>query len=142
MPFSLNEIFDLLNRIASHKLSKECGYNDTKNRYSRTKNYRTNYAVLISIHTQIWGRIDYATALSAEVSGLVWKVIEIVGESKESFADAVRNAIDEAGKTVKEMQWFEATSFRGSIQGSKVSQFRAVVKIGFKVERSANSRLI
>jgi flavin-binding protein dodecin len=76
------------------------------------------------------------------VNGLVWKVIEIVGESKESFGDAVRNAIGEAGKTVKEMQWFEATSFRGSIQGSKVSQFQAVVKIGFKVERSANSRLI
>jgi flavin-binding protein dodecin len=88
------------------------------------------------------GQIDHVTALSAEVSRLVWKVIEIVGESKESFADAVRNAIDEAGKTVKQMQWFEATSFRGSIQGSKVSQFQAVVKIGFKVERSANSRQI
>lgn len=73
---------------------------------------------------------------------MVWKVIEIVGESKESFADAVRNAIDEAGKTVKQMQWFEATSFRGSIQGSKVSQFQVVVKIGFKVERSADSHQI
>jgi flavin-binding protein dodecin len=76
------------------------------------------------------------------VSGLVWKVIEIVGESKESFADAVRNAIDEAGRTVRQMQWFEATSFRGSIQGSKISQFQTVVKIGFKVERSASSRQI
>jgi len=73
---------------------------------------------------------------------LVWKVIEIVGESKESFADAVRNAIEEAGKTVKQMQWFEATSFRGSIQGSKVSQFQAVVRIGFKVERSAKLRQV
>jgi len=73
---------------------------------------------------------------------LVWKVIEIVGESKESFADAVRNAIDETGKTVKQMQWFEATSFRGSIQGSKVSQFQVAMKIGFKVERTANSRQI
>ena len=73
---------------------------------------------------------------------MVWKVIEIVGESNESFADAVRNAIDEAGRTVKQMQWFEATSFRGSIQGGKASQFQAVVKIGFKVERSVNTRQI
>ncbi len=72
---------------------------------------------------------------SSEVSNLVWKVIEIVGESKESFADAVRNAVEEAGKTVKQMQWFEAISFRGNIQESKVSQFQVVVKIGFKVER-------
>ena len=69
------------------------------------------------------------------MSNLVWKVIEIVGESKESFAEAVRNAIEEAGKTVKQMQWFEATSFRGNIQDGKVSQFQVVVKIGFKVER-------
>ena len=66
---------------------------------------------------------------------MVWKVIEIVGESKESFAEAIRNAVEEAGKTVKQMQWFEATSFRGSILEGKVSQFQVVVKIGFKVER-------
>jgi flavin-binding protein dodecin len=66
---------------------------------------------------------------------LVWKVIEIVGESPESFANAVRNAVSEAGKTVKQMQWFEITSFRGTIQDGKVNQFQAVVKIGFKVER-------
>ena len=66
---------------------------------------------------------------------MVWKVIEIVGESKDSFADAVRNAIDEAAKTVKQLQWFEATSFRGNIKDGKVSQFQVVVKIGFKVER-------
>ncbi len=66
---------------------------------------------------------------------MVWKVIEIVGESNESFAEAVRNAIEEAGKTVKQMQWFEATSFRGNIQDGKIGQFQVVVKIGFKVER-------
>ena len=70
-----------------------------------------------------------------EVNELVWKVIEIVGESKESFAEAARNAVEEAGKTVKQMQWFEATSFRGNIQEGKVSQFQVTVKIGFKVER-------
>jgi flavin-binding protein dodecin len=73
--------------------------------------------------------------MSEEVNGFVWKVIEIDGESPESFAAAVRNAIDEAGKTVKQMQWFEASSFRGNIKEGKVSQFQTVVKIGFKVER-------
>jgi hypothetical protein len=70
-----------------------------------------------------------------EVNSLVWKVIEIVGESNESFAEAVRNAVEEAGRTVRQMQWFEATSFRGNIQEGKVGQFQVVVKIGFKVER-------
>lgn len=66
---------------------------------------------------------------------MVWKFIEVVGDSPESFANAVRNAIAEAGKTVKQMQWFEVTSLRGTIQKDKVEQFQAVVKIGFKVER-------
>jgi flavin-binding protein dodecin len=73
--------------------------------------------------------------MSVGVKDLVWKCIEIVGESPESFANAVRNAITEAGKTIKHMQWFEVTSFRGTILEGKVSQFQAVVKIGFKVER-------
>ena len=70
-----------------------------------------------------------------EVSGLVWKIIEIIGESDESFANAVRNAVQEAGKTVKHMQWFEVAQFRGTIKDDKVSRFQATVKIGFKIER-------
>ena len=66
---------------------------------------------------------------------MVWKIIEVVGESNESFAKAVRNAVEEAAKTVKQMQWFEATQFRGTIEENKVSEFQAVVRIGFKVER-------
>ena len=66
---------------------------------------------------------------------MVWKIIEIVGESNESFAKAVGNAVEEAGKTVKQMQWFEATQFRGTVKDGKVGQFQVVVRIGFKVER-------
>jgi len=65
---------------------------------------------------------------------MVWKCIEIVGQSSESFAKAVQNAVVETGKTVKDMQWFEVTSFRGAIQEGKVSQFQAVMKIFFGVE--------
>jgi hypothetical protein len=66
---------------------------------------------------------------------LVWKIIEVVGESPESYAEATRNAIAEAGKTVKHMQWFEVVSFRGTMQGEKVDKFQVSVKIGFKIER-------
>ena len=87
------------------------------------------------VHTQIPRLDDYGTAWFVEVIGLVWKIIDVVGESNESFANAVRNAVEEAGKTVKQMQWFEAIQFRGTIKEGKVSQFQALVRIGFKVER-------
>jgi len=66
---------------------------------------------------------------------MVWKNIEIIGESSESFADAVRDAVREAAKTVRGMEWFEVVSFRGTIAQDKVKQFQVAVKIGFRVER-------
>jgi len=72
---------------------------------------------------------------AAEVRGLVWKYIELVGESPDSFADAVKEAVREAAKTVRGMEWFEIASLRGRITNDKVERFQAVVKVGFKVER-------
>jgi dodecin len=69
------------------------------------------------------------------MASLVWKYIEVVGESQESFVDAVKEAILEAGKTVRGMSWFEVTSLRGRITKNKVESFQVAVKIGFKVER-------
>ena len=64
----------------------------------------------------------------------VYKKIEVVGTSKDSFADATRTAIAEAGKTVKNMSWFEVAEMRGAIKGEKVAEFQVTVRIGFKVE--------
>jgi hypothetical protein len=64
----------------------------------------------------------------------VYKKIEVVGTSKESFADATRVAVAEAAKTVKNMSWFEVAEMRGAVKGSQVSEFQVTVRIGFKVE--------
>ena len=64
----------------------------------------------------------------------VYKKIEVVGTSKESFADATKVAVSEAAKTVKNMSWFEVAELRGAIKGDKVSEFQVTVRIGFKVE--------
>ncbi|HEX9241413.1 MAG TPA: dodecin [Anaeromyxobacter sp.] len=64
----------------------------------------------------------------------VYKKIEIVGTSKESFADATRAAIVEASKSVKNLSWFEVDEMRGAIRDGQVSEFQVTVRIGFKVE--------
>jgi len=63
-----------------------------------------------------------------------YKKIEIVGTSKESVAEAIRAAVAEAGKTVRNMSWFEVAEVRGAIKSNKVSEFQVTVRIGFKVE--------
>jgi len=64
----------------------------------------------------------------------VYKKIEIVGTSKTSFADAVKAAVAEAGKSIRHMSWFEVVEQRGSIKDGKVLEFQVTVRIGFKIE--------
>ena len=64
----------------------------------------------------------------------VYKKIEIVGTSKTSFADAVKAAVAEAGKSIRHMSWFEVVEQRGSIKDGKVAELQVTVRVGFKVE--------
>jgi dodecin len=64
----------------------------------------------------------------------IYKLIDVVGTSPNSFAEAVKNAVAEAGKTVHQMNWFEVIEERGAIKDSKVSEFQVTVRIGFKLD--------
>jgi len=66
---------------------------------------------------------------------VTYKITELVGTSPTSFAEAVRAAVDEAAKTVRNMAWFEVVQERGRIENGKVAEFQVTLKIGFKLER-------
>ncbi len=63
-----------------------------------------------------------------------YKVIELVGTSPVSFAEAAKSAVAEASKTVRHMDWFEVVNERGSIVEGKVGEFQVTLKIGFRIE--------
>jgi len=65
----------------------------------------------------------------------IYKLIDVVGTSQKSFAEAVKAAVVEAGKTVTHMNWFEVIEERGAIKNGKVAEFQVTVRIGFKLER-------
>ena len=65
-----------------------------------------------------------------------YKKIEIVGSSAQSSDEAIRNAIAEAGKSVKNMEWFEVTETRGHIVDGAVAHFQVTLKIGFRIANS------
>jgi dodecin len=64
-----------------------------------------------------------------------YKKIEIVGTSPVSFAEAVKSAVKDAGKTVRHMDWFEVVESRGRITDGSIAEFQVTVRIGFKLER-------
>jgi len=64
----------------------------------------------------------------------IYKKIELVGTSSESFAEAVKSAVKEASKTIRKMSWFEVVEMRGAIKDGKVLEFQVTIRVGFKVE--------
>ena len=62
------------------------------------------------------------------------KVSEVVGVSKESFAKAAESAVAEAAKTVRNLKWFRVTEFEGRVEGQKVAEYHATVRIYFDIE--------
>ena len=61
----------------------------------------------------------------------VYKTIDLVGTSTSGYEDAIQNAIKEAGRTLKGLAWFEVKELRGGIKDNKVSEFQAILKVGF-----------
>jgi len=66
---------------------------------------------------------------------MVQKVIEVVGISKESFADAARNAVVEAAKTVRGLKWGRVKELELRLDGEKIVEYRANTALYFDVER-------
>jgi dodecin len=66
---------------------------------------------------------------------MVYKYIHIVGTSAESIAEAMKDAVDEAAKSVKNLSWAELGRVTLRIEDQKIEEYQAEVKIGFEVER-------
>jgi flavin-binding protein dodecin len=64
----------------------------------------------------------------------VYKKVEIVGSSPEGIDDAIRTAIDRAGRTIRNMRWFEVVETRGQIVDGQVAHWQVTLQIGFTVD--------
>ncbi|MGP3957798.1 dodecin [Nonomuraea sp. 3N208] len=63
-----------------------------------------------------------------------YRVTEIVGTSKESVDQAIRNGIRRAAQTLRHLDWFEVTEVRGYIDEGEVAYFQVGLKVGFRLE--------
>jgi dodecin len=64
----------------------------------------------------------------------VFKAIELVSESTQSFDDAVRQGVKRASETMRELRWLEVLEQRAYIKGGDVQQFQVKVRIWFALE--------
>jgi len=64
----------------------------------------------------------------------VYKVIELVGTSKESWEKAAANAIERAARSIRDLRVAEVSELDLQLEDGKVVAFRAKVKVSFKYE--------
>jgi len=70
----------------------------------------------------------------ADMAESVYKVIELVGTSTESWEKATAAAIALASKSLRDLRVAEVSSLDVTLEDGKVKAYRAKVKVSFKYE--------
>ena len=63
-----------------------------------------------------------------------YRVTEIVGTSSSSVDDAIRSGVTRAAKTLRNLDWFEATEIRGHIVDGQIGHYQITMKVGFRLD--------
>ncbi|WP_441250816.1 dodecin [Kitasatospora sp. McL0602] len=64
----------------------------------------------------------------------IYRVTEIVGSSREGVDEAIRNGVERAGRTLRNLDWFEVTQVRGHIQDGRIEHYQVGLKVGFRLD--------
>jgi flavin-binding protein dodecin len=64
----------------------------------------------------------------------VYSISEVVGTSPEGIEPAVRNAVAQAARTVRNLDWFEVVNVRGQLAEGAIAHWQVTVKLGFRLE--------
>ena len=63
-----------------------------------------------------------------------YKIIELVGSSDVSWEEAAKNAVETAGKTLRDLRIAEVKELDLKIEGGKVVAYRVRLNLSFKYE--------
>jgi flavin-binding protein dodecin len=59
---------------------------------------------------------------------------EIVGTSPVDVNTAIRNGIQRASETLRNLDWFELVGVRGAILNGEVNHYQVTLKVGFRLD--------
>jgi len=69
----------------------------------------------------------------------VVKIIELVGSSPKGWEEAVRNAVSEAAKTIRNIKSVHVKRYTAKVERNRIVEYRALVRIAFTVEKASAS---
>ena len=65
---------------------------------------------------------------------MIVKVIEVIGSSDKSFDDAVKNAVKEASKTIKNIDSVFVKDMKCHVKEGEITSYGCICKLSFRVE--------
>ena len=66
----------------------------------------------------------------------VVKVIELLGESEESWEEAARQVVTEATRTLRGVTSVYIKEFQATVENDRVKNYRVTAKVSFVMERT------
>ena len=63
-----------------------------------------------------------------------YSISEVVGTSPDGVDAAVNNAVTQAAKTLRNLDWFDVKEIRGHLVDGAVADWQVTVKLGFRLE--------
>ena len=88
------------------------------------------YNFLLIDERRIYKLSDYKRRYT--MSDSVYKVIELVGTSSNSWEDAAKNAVERAAKSLTNLRVAEVRDLDMKVEDGKVTAYRAKVSLSFK----------
>ena len=68
------------------------------------------------------------------MAGSVYKVITVIGTSPKSWEEAAANAVEVAGKSLRDLRIAEVEELDMHLEEGKIVAYRAKVRVSFKYE--------
>ncbi len=68
----------------------------------------------------------------AGVGNTVYKIVEVIGTSTQSWEDAAKNAVETAGGTLRDLRVAEVVKTDMTVKDGKVQTYRTRVLLSFK----------
>jgi dodecin len=69
----------------------------------------------------------------------VVKIVELMGVSEDSFSDAVRNAVKEASKTIRNITGVEVIKSTAQVEEDEIFEYHVTVRLAFAIERGESA---
>jgi flavin-binding protein dodecin len=105
------------NRDVTDDFARKC------DRLTRKLNFDKNSQLIAPIERKI---------MAGKGKDSIYKVVEVVGTSTKSWADAGRRAVEAAGGTLRDLRIAEVVKLDMAIENGKVRAYRARVSLSFK----------